>query len=125
MRWITPLRREAIVARDSGTCAYCGCAVQTVAQGASEAGAAHLDHLVTRSWYLARGRRINNKASNLITTCPACNESRGDTPLGTWCRQVAARRLGDDASASAVDALGAEIEKTTRARARRVLPKAA
>jgi hypothetical protein len=111
--------------RDGHVCAYCGCVVRTVAEGASQIEAAHLDHLVCQSWYLSRGRRINNVATNLVATCPACNESRGDQPLGSWCRTVAGRRLGVDAAPAAVDALGVQIEKTIRAQARRKLPKAA
>ncbi len=129
MRWIRPEKREKVVARGSHSCIYCLRSDLTVSEtpdgGKPAPDAANLDHITPRSWYRARGTKINNKATNLVVACGTCNDTRHDTPIGDWCRVVAGRRLGDDAASSAVEELGAAIERSVRAQARRQLPRVA
>ena len=120
-RWIRPEKRARIVETDGCCCAYCG---RIVVVGETEDGgrpsddAAHLDHITPRAYYRARGLKVNNAATNLVTSCSHCNESRGDESIGRWCRRVASRRLGPSATQTAVEALGVEIERTVRRQAR-------
>jgi len=54
------LRRHIIV-RDQHTCAWCGCLTL----------APHVDHI----WPISLGG--GNEQSNLVTSCPSCNLSKG------------------------------------------------
>ncbi len=76
-KWIRPTTRHAIYQRDGWRCVWCRCVVDTPrgdsgAPADEVAGAACLDHIVTR----ARGG--GNAPANLLTACLDCNEARGD-----------------------------------------------
>lgn len=77
MNWIRQEKRLAIYLRDGMACAYCGAAAEN---GAS----LQLDHV--RS--VERGG--NNCASNLVTCCDRCNQSKGCRTLAAFARAVAA-----------------------------------
>jgi 5-methylcytosine-specific restriction endonuclease McrA len=71
MNWLRQERRIALHLRDDWTCQYC-------ARKLKDAGPrqVHLDHLIPRSWFEARGLPIDNSNSNLVTACAHCNDSR-------------------------------------------------
>lgn len=62
-KWIRPVKRVRIYARDAWRCQWCG-----------TRGDLTLDHFLPRS---AGG---SNAASNLLTACFKCNSRRADAP---------------------------------------------
>jgi 5-methylcytosine-specific restriction endonuclease McrA len=80
--WIRRSKRERIYATDNHACVYCGVRVSTGdAKGrASVPGTqlATLDHVVS----IERGG--DNSAENLLTSCLACNASKGSDKLGAF-----------------------------------------
>ena len=77
MNWITQIKRLAIYLRDGLACAYCG---QSVEDGASLC----LDHLVSRC------DGGSNHASNLVTACKRCNDSKNSRSVADFAVAVAA-----------------------------------
>ena len=77
MNWCRPSTRLAIYLRDGLACVYCGA---TVEDGVKLT----LDHLQAYS------NGGSNLASNLVTACGRCNSSRGNRPVASFCRAVAA-----------------------------------
>jgi len=63
--WIRDTTRLRIYLRDFWCCVWCGRQVKK--------GTAHLDHVWPRGH--ARG---TNRPTNLVTSCHACNEAKGD-----------------------------------------------
>ena len=112
-RWIRPeTRRKIVEDRDDSSCVYCGARVvvgSTASGQGQAANAAELDHIICRSEFRSSGRKIDNRSFNLVTSCPACNNARKDTPIEDWCIEVAQRRLGADAGQSAIDALAEQV----------------
>ena len=64
MNWIRQDKRLAIYLRDGCACVYCGAKVES---GATLT----LDHVVAHS------KTENNDATNLVTCCKRCNDSKG------------------------------------------------
>ena len=77
MNWITQVKRLAIYMRDGLACAYCG---QSIEAGASLC----LDHLVSRC------DGGSNHASNLVTACKRCNDSKNSRSVAKFADAVAA-----------------------------------
>lgn len=77
MNWIRQEKRLAIYLRDGCACVYCGA---TVEEGATLT----LDHVVPHS------RGGSNDATNLVTCCKRCNDSRGNRSLTKWVEVVVA-----------------------------------
>ncbi len=68
-----------IKARDDGRCLYCG-------RNAEESGAhMHLDHVTPKN------HGGVDLASNLVTSCRRCNDTRKDMTLDVWAVYAAAR----------------------------------
>jgi hypothetical protein len=99
-KWIAQSTRLAVYLRDGLACAYCGASLEG---GASLS----LDHLRP---CVAGG---SNAATNLVTCCKHCNDSRQDRPVRTFCKAVAEYTLRDAVA----------IERHVRACARRALPR--
>jgi 5-methylcytosine-specific restriction endonuclease McrA len=102
MNFVRQTTRLAIYLRDGLACAYCGQATEDGAQ-------LTLDHLRPYS------RGGTNAPTNLVTCCQRCNSGRGNRPVATFARSVAAY-LGHAVSA---DEIVAHVRRT----ARRVLPR--
>lgn len=104
-RWISRTARQKIYDRDNMICVYClkKCMPGTVAgftraqqrayQKAFMPDFATLDHIVAReSVKIAYGAHSDMYAKlltdpqNLVTVCCACNSSKKDTDLKTWCK---------------------------------------
>jgi hypothetical protein len=77
MNWIRQEKRLAIYLRDGCACVWCGAKVEEGAQ-------LTLDHLRCHS---AGG---SNAASNLVTACKRCNDSRGARTVREFAKVVAA-----------------------------------
>ena len=77
MNWIRQEKRLAIYLRDGLACCYCGHSVEDGAQ-------LSLDHVRPDS------KGGCNHESNLVTCCSRCNSSRGNRPVATFARAVAA-----------------------------------
>jgi HNH endonuclease len=77
MNWISQVKRLAIYFRDGLSCGYCG---DSVENGASLC----LDHIVSRC------DGGSNDASNLITACKRCNDSKNSRSLTVFIKAVAA-----------------------------------
>ena len=88
MNWIRQTTRLAIYLRDGMACAYCG---HSVEDGASLS----LDHLLPHS------QGGSNEATNLVTACLRCNESRGTRPVAEFAIAVASY-LNHDADPSQI-----------------------
>jgi hypothetical protein len=76
MNWIRPEKRLAIYLRDGLACVYCSASVESGTQ-------LTLDHVRPHS----KGGK--NGATNLVTACKRCNDSRGARPLYEFCDAVA------------------------------------
>lgn len=76
MNWIRQAKRLAIYLRDGLACAWCGAAVEDGAQ-------LSLDHLKPHS------KGGSNAASNLVTACKRCNDSRGNRSVARFSTAVA------------------------------------
>lgn len=76
MNWIRQAKRLAIYLRDGAACAYCG-------DGIDDGAVLTLDHLRPH----VRGG--GNDATNLVTACKRCNDSRGARPLKQFVAVVA------------------------------------
>lgn len=70
-KWIRPVKRLAIYARDGSACVYCGAGIE---QGAILT----LDHVVASD--LGGG----NEATNIVTCCLPCNSAKRALPLAEW-----------------------------------------
>ena len=79
MNWITQVRRLAIYLRDGAACVYCG-------EGLEHGATLSLDHVKPHS------KGGTNHETNLVTCCKRCNDSRGNRPLTTFAKGVAAYR---------------------------------
>jgi hypothetical protein len=77
MNWIRQEKRLAIYLRDGCACVWCGLTVEEGAQ-------LSLDHLVPHS------KGGSNDATNLVTACKRCNDSRGNRSSIEWSRVIAA-----------------------------------
>lgn len=77
MNWIRQEKRLAIYLRDGAACVYCG-------DGIDDGATMTLDHLRPH----VRGG--GNGATNLVTACKRCNDSRGARPLRSFIVSVAA-----------------------------------
>lgn len=125
-RWIRPETRDQVARRGECSCCYCGRTGlrvgATLAGGKPAPDAVHLDHIVPRATSKAMGLRPDNRPVNLVVSCPACNESRGDLAIESWCLVVAERRLGETAPRSAVVALAEAILVTVAEQAASPLP---
>ena len=97
MNWIRPEKRLAIYVRDGLACCYCG---ESVEDGAKLT----LDHVKAYS------HGGDNAATNLVTCCHRCNSSRGNRPVRTFIRTVAAY-LNHGATA---DSILRHVENTRR-----------
>lgn len=86
-KWITPKRRLAIYLRDGMACCYCGAKVED-----EDGTLLSLDHLKAHS------HGGGNESTNLVTACKKCNSARGNRPVATFAKAVAAY-LGTDAGA--------------------------
>lgn len=73
--WIRKDKRLAIHLRDGLCCVYCGASVE---DGAS----LQLDH------YIRVQDGGSNKASNLVTACAFCNNSKNNDTIRTWYRRL-------------------------------------
>lgn len=76
MNWIRQEKRLAIYLRDGAACVYCG-------DGIDDGAVLTLDHLHPH----VRGG--GNGATNLVTACKRCNDSRGARPLEQFVAVVA------------------------------------
>ena len=96
-------KRLALYLRDHGKCVYCGCQVVRGA-GASNPRGMAVDH-----WRPQRGG-VDNRLSNLLTSCHQCNGSKGGkTARGWW--------------AAVREAHGAEHQQRVMRRVHRALAK--
>jgi 5-methylcytosine-specific restriction endonuclease McrA len=94
--WIRPERRLAIYLRDEFHCAYCGDDLH----GASPLNVT-LDHLLPKSTWMqmtesekdCTGLKSVNDADNLVTSCRACNSSRGNKALQDFAPGGALNRI--------------------------------
>jgi len=77
MNWITQQKRLAIYLRDGAACCWCGA---TVEDGVKLS----LDHIVPHS------KKGTNDATNLITCCKRCNDSRGARSAKRFAHIIAA-----------------------------------
>lgn len=77
MNWIRQEKRLAIYLRDGCACAWCGAKVEAGTQ-------LTLDHVVPHS------KGGSNDASNLVTACKPCNDSRGARNATKFSEVVAA-----------------------------------
>ena len=73
--WIRKDKRLAIHLRDGLCCVYCGASVE---DGAS----LQLDH------YVRVQDGGSNKASNLVTACAFCNNSKNNDTIRTWYKRL-------------------------------------
>jgi len=76
MNWIRQEKRLAIYLRDGLSCAWCG-------KGVEDGVTLSLDHLKPH----AKGGE--NHATNLVTCCKFCNDSRGKRTQASFARAVA------------------------------------
>jgi 5-methylcytosine-specific restriction endonuclease McrA len=76
-RWIRTDLRLAINARDGFHCVYCGCSANL-----------SLDHVTPREL------GGDNKPSNLVTACSACNSAKKDLPVAEFVASLGARGEG-------------------------------
>ena len=76
-KWIRQDKRLAVYLRDGLACCYCG---ETMENGAILS----LDHIVPRS------RGGNHEATNVVTACKRCNESRNNRSVNAFAQVVAA-----------------------------------
>lgn len=67
-KWISPIKREAIYARDGFACVHCG-------RNRSEGLVLSLDHVVPVSMGGC------DSETNLVTSCCLCNSTRGNSPI--------------------------------------------
>ena len=79
MNWIRQSSRLAIYLRDGLACVYCEESVEDGAQ-------LSLDHVKPHS------KGGSNAATNLVTCCKHCNDSRGNRALSSWAEAVAQYR---------------------------------
>lgn len=77
MNWIRQEKRLAIYLRDGCACVWCGAKVEEGAQ-------LTLDHVVVHS------KGGTNEATNLVTACKHCNDSRGARNATKFSEVVAA-----------------------------------
>lgn len=73
MNWITQHKRLAIYIRDNFICMHCGMDLRTIRPG--DGIRVELDHVIPVS------KGGSNAASNLITSCSACNLERGNKDI--------------------------------------------
>jgi hypothetical protein len=96
--WIGDRTRDAICARDSMVCCYCGktCIRANTSDKTIDRGSiATLDHVISQyaialmcgdndaAFYQERKNPIN-----LVVACMSCNSSKQHTPLEMWCAQT-------------------------------------
>lgn len=74
-KWIRNDKRLAIYMRDGLQCVYCGASLEDGAQFT-------LDHIMPHS------DGGSNEATNLVTSCRACNVQRNITPFDEWCKII-------------------------------------
>lgn len=82
-KWIRPVKRLAIYARDGFACVYCGSAMESGAR-------LTLDHVVP---CLLGG---NNEATNLVTACLACNSAKQARSVTEFAMILADRGVNPD-----------------------------
>lgn len=92
MNWIRQEKRLAIYLRDGCSCAWCGANVE------DEATTLSLDHVKCHS------KGGSNEATNLVTCCKRCNDSRGARSVGKFATVVAAYLGGGRGRADAIKA---------------------
>lgn len=73
-KWISKRKRFLIYTRDRFCCVYCGYSLKLT-----------LDHIKPRN---CGG---SHDASNLVTCCSKCNNTRQGTPLKLWCCYLSAK----------------------------------
>lgn len=73
MNWIRQEKRLAIYIRDNFVCMHCGMDLRTIQPG--DGIRIELDHVIPAS------KGGSNQASNLITSCSACNAQRGNKDI--------------------------------------------
>jgi len=125
MKWIRSTKRLAIYARDGFACCWCG-------EGVEDGVKFTLDHCIPYS------KGGSNEASNLVTSCLRCNQSRGVRSLSAFGRSVAsylnhgvksvdilshvrrcrARRLDMDAAKSLIERRGSFSQALKNARSK-------
>lgn len=98
-KWCWPVTRLAVYLRDGLACVWCG---ETAEDGASLT----LDHLTPAS------RGGSNGATNLVTACKRCNDTRGAESVHEW-----AARHGKDGRKIRLNARRSLVRHRERARA--------
>lgn len=94
-RWINEKRRFAIYLRDGMKCVYC----QRSVEAAIGTSGCALDHVVADG---------GNHESNLVTTCKACNDSKGGSSVESFCDAATLERITAALSAPIDEAKGKE-----------------
>jgi len=86
-RWIRPVKRFAIYARDGYKCGYCLKDLRVVKREVDR----QLDHLDGRAIRFTDGGQAvrNNHQSNLITACAACNAAKADIAFTVFVKRFA------------------------------------
>lgn len=77
MNWLRPVKRISLYLRDGLACVYCQATLESEAR-------LTLDHLKP---YSLGG---DNSETNLVTCCLRCNSARGNRPVATFAKHVAA-----------------------------------
>jgi 5-methylcytosine-specific restriction endonuclease McrA len=94
-KWIRREKRLRIYARDGWRCVWCQCSVIDGRERAERLAANPLDAvarciaLATLDHFLPRTCGGTNDAGNLVTSCVACNEKRGEKPAIVWATELA------------------------------------
>lgn len=88
-KWIRPVKRLAIYARDGFACVYCGSAMESGAR-------LTLDHVVP---CLLGG---NNEAGNLVTACLACNSAKQARSIAEFGMMLADKGVNPDGLAARI-----------------------
>jgi 5-methylcytosine-specific restriction endonuclease McrA len=89
-KWIRPAKRLSIYARDGFACVYCGCSADDSRCKLS------LDHIVPREL------GGTHEASNLVTSCIACNSARRDLPMRAWLKTLRSRGVRTEGLAAKI-----------------------
>lgn len=84
-KWIRKAKRQLIYTRDGWRCVWCKTDL-----GPWQCGVPTLDHVIPRS------EGGTNEASNLITACGVCNDSRGTLSVLQFARKLWRETSGID-----------------------------
>ena len=99
MNWCAPATRLALYLRDGMACAWCGAGIE-------DGAILTLDHLAP----YATGT-VDNRPTNLVTSCRSCNSRRGDRSVEAFAQAVAEY---SDHGVSATDILDHIVACTAR-----------